>query len=88
MAANSYSVVLKEEDGWALFYTNAFRPWEHYIPLLLGASDIEEKLEWARANPKACQRMSKSARAVCAKLATPANRRLILLSVLAGLNTR
>ncbi|MBL1436853.1 MAG: hypothetical protein COB08_011750 [Rhodobacteraceae bacterium] len=86
MAANSYSVVLKEEDGWALFYTTAFQPWQHYIPLLPGAPDIIEKLAWARANPKACQRMSKAARAVCAKLATPENRQHILRAVLEGIS--
>ncbi len=88
MAANSYSVVLKEEDSWALFCTAAFQPWQHFIPLLPGAPDIAEKLDWARANPKACQRISTAARAVCAKLATPANRQYALLSVLEGLNHR
>jgi len=88
MAANSYSVVFKEEDGWHLFYTFAFQPWQHYIPLLPGAPDITEKLEWARANPKACQRMSKAARNVCAKLATSSNRQHALRAVLEGINHR
>jgi len=81
MAANSNSVVMKEEDGWELFYTNEFKPWEHYIPLDLGALDVEEKLDWARANPKRCVDMIKSSQQVCAKLANPVNRSEILRGV-------
>ncbi len=88
LGANSNSVVLKEEDGWELFYTSQFRPWEHYIPLELGALDIEEKLEWAKANPAACMEMSKAAREVCAKFATPANRAAILGAVFEAITAR
>jgi len=85
MAANSNSVVLKEEDGWDLFYTNEFRPWEHYIPLTLGATDAEEKLDWAKQNPKACKEMVSASQAVCAKFASPENRRMYLSEILAFL---
>lgn len=86
MAANSNSITLKEEDGWALFYTGEFKPWQHYIPLTLGATDLEEKLEWAEANPLACIKMSKAAQAVCAQFAAPQNRDLTLSLVLQGLD--
>jgi len=86
MAANSYSITLKEEDGWALFYTGEFKPWQHYIPLKLGATDLEEKLDWAEANPLACIKMSKAAQAVCAQFAAPQNRALYLSLVLQGLD--
>ena len=85
MAANSNSVVLKEEDGWELFYTNEFRPWEHYIPLSPGALDTEEKLAWAKDNPKACKEMSAAARAVCARFASAENRRHYLGAILSYL---
>ncbi|MDJ0627827.1 MAG: glycosyl transferase family 90 [Rhodobacter sp.] len=82
LAANSNSVVLKEEDGWALFYTDAFKPWEHYVPLARGASDLDEKLEWARANPALCREMVRASQQVCRRFADPDARRRILNAVL------
>lgn len=84
-AANSNSIVLKEDDGWEHFYSGEFRPWEHYIPLRLGALDLEEKLAWARDNPKACKEMVRAAQIVCAKLASPENRRVYLNEILSNL---
>ncbi len=80
-AANSNSVVLKEDDGWELFYTGEFKPWEHYIPLEKGALDVEEKLEWAKSNQSRCKEMSAASREVCAKFANRAARENILRSV-------
>ena len=62
-AANSNSVVLKEEAGWEVYYSALFRPWEHYIPLEPGCPDLPERLDWARANPAACRDMTAAARA-------------------------
>ncbi len=84
-AANSNSIVLKEEDGWEHFYSGEFHPWEHYIPLTLGALDIEEQLAWAKDNPKACKEMVRAAQSVCAKLASPETRQLYLSEILSHL---
>ena len=81
-AANSNAVVMKEEDGWELFYTGAFRPWQHYIPLAPGAGDIEEKLAWARENPARCAEMTGASQAMCARFASPKHRREILHLIL------
>ncbi len=81
-AANSNSVVLKEEDGWELFYTGAFRPWQHYVPLEPGAGDVEEKLDWARNNPARCAEMIAASQAMCARFASPKYRREILNLIL------
>ena len=85
VAANSYSVVFKEDDGWELFYTSLFRPWEHYIPIATGGADMQEKLAWARAHPEECKAMSKASRAACRLLADPDLREKMLRGVLAGL---
>ncbi|MBL1436854.1 MAG: hypothetical protein COB08_011755 [Rhodobacteraceae bacterium] len=84
-AANSNSIVLKEDDGWEHFYSGEFHPWEHYIPMSLGALDLEEKLAWAKENPKACKEMMRAAQAVCARFASPENRRIYLSEILANL---
>lgn len=85
-AAASNSVILKEEDGWELFYTSEFKPWIHYIPLELGAQDVEEKLQWARTNQEACAKMATASREVFDAFANPANRAAYLREIAADLN--
>ncbi|WP_157994809.1 glycosyl transferase family 90 [Paracoccus tegillarcae] len=74
-ALNAGAVVLKEEDGWQFYNSCLLHAWEHYIPLEYGAGDLADKLDWARANPDACQTMTERARRVCAALADPAGRK-------------
>ena len=87
LAANSRSVVLKEHDGWELFYTDLFQPWQHFIPLAPGATDLDERLDWARANPKACQDMTDAARVVCARLASIPTRKAWLAAIAEAVRT-
>ncbi len=77
-AANSNSLVLKEDDGWELFYTSLFKPWQHYVPLEPGAGDVEVKLDWARENPDRCKEMIAASQALCAKFACEKYRREFL----------
>ncbi len=84
-AIQSNSVLLKEEDGWDVFYLPLFRPWEHYIPLAPGAGDAAEKLDWARANPAACQDMVRASQAACAALSDSAMRVAMQHRILDGL---
>lgn len=84
-AINSQSVLLKEEDGWEVYYLGRFKPWIHYIPVELYCADIQEKLAWARLNPDRCQAMSQAARAEVRRLANPLARRQILERILDGL---
>lgn len=82
---DSRSVLLKEEDGWEVFYSGRFKPWKHYIPVARYCADLPEKLAWARENPSECKRMSAAARAECARLRDPATRRAIHDAILDGL---
>lgn len=82
---DSQSVLLKEEDGWEVFYSGRFKPWKHYIPLARYGADIKEKLAWARDNPLKCNEMSAASRAEVARLRDPATRRAILACILDGL---
>lgn len=85
MAAHSNALVLREEDGWELFYSALFKPWEHYVPLARGLTDLDEKLDWARSNPGICAQISAAASDLCLKIADPANRRRFLTSIADGL---
>lgn len=80
--ANSESVVLKEEDGWEMYHSGAFHPWEHYIPLAWGAPDLRDKLDWARRNPEECRKISHAARNACLLLADPLGRNMQLTAIL------
>lgn len=84
-AIDGQSVLLKEEDGWEVFYSSRFQPWKHYIPLERHCTDIAEKLAWARENPHECKAMSAAARAEAAALRKPATRRAIMARILDGL---
>ncbi len=86
-AAASNSLILKEEDGWELFYTDAFKPWIHYVPLIEGALDIREKLSWARANPDRCEHMVQAATDMYDRFANPNNRAAYLRAIASDLNS-
>ena len=85
VAANSNSVVFKETDGWELFYTKSFRPWEHFIPINPGGDDIEEKLEWARSHPSECKEMVQASQTICSLFASQQIRSNILNGILDNL---
>ena len=80
------SLILKEEDGWELFYTDLFKPWNHYVPLAEGALDVEDKLRWARENQGACEAMVAASTEVFNRLANPNTRAAILRGITEHLN--
>lgn len=82
---NSQSVLLKEEDGWEVYYSGRFKPWKHYIPVQRYCDDIAEKLAWARENTNECKEMSRAARAEVALLSDPVLMRAIKGRILDGL---
>ena len=84
-AIDGQSVLLKEEDGWEVFYSDRFQPWKHYIPLERYCGDITEKLAWARENFNECKSMAAAARVEAALLRKPATRRAITARILDGL---
>lgn len=84
-SVHSQSVVLKEEDGWEVYYSGRFQPWKHYIPLQRYCDDLPEKLAWARENPNECKEMSRAARAEVRRLSDPVLTRAIMGRILDGL---
>lgn len=80
-AANSNSVVLKEEAGWEVYFSALFRPWEHYVPLAPAAADLEERLDWARANPALTAQMSAASRQQVHRLADYPTQRALMRAI-------
>ncbi|MBU2956176.1 glycosyl transferase family 90 [Paracoccus sp. 1_MG-2023] len=76
-------LVLQEETGWEGCMTAIFRPWRHYVPLAPAATDLTDRLEWARRNPGECRSIIARAARLCHRLADPQGRRLHLAGVLA-----
>ena len=54
----SGSTVLMQESIWETFFTPAFTPWEHYVPLANDFSDLAEKMRWCLTNDQACQKIA------------------------------
>ncbi len=81
-AIQSGALVFKETDGWELFYTASFRPWEHYVPVAPGGSDLAEKLEWARNHPAECREMIAAAIQTTRLFANPQLREIYLRTLL------
>lgn len=84
-ALDSNGVLLAEQDGWQVFYSGRFKPWQHFIPVARHLSDLKDKLAWARAHPAECQAMSRAARTEVAHLRDPAARRDLMRLILDGL---
>ncbi|MBW7055913.1 hypothetical protein KY389_04275 [Paracoccus bogoriensis] len=78
-------VLFAEDDGWQVFYSGRFLPWQHYIPVARYLTDLPEKLDWARANQAECQAISARARAEVRHLRDPAARRALMRLILDGL---
>ena len=52
------------------FY-DMIKPWIHYIPLNNDLSDLDERLNWAKANPAECAAISKRANEFVSWMMTP-----------------
>lgn len=48
----SNSLVLRAAPVFAEFWHRWLRAWEHYVPLRADASDLAERLRWAREHPR------------------------------------
>jgi hypothetical protein len=62
---NSGSLALVMDGAFETFASGHFRPWEHYVPFKADLSDLEERLDWCKANEAACREMATRAHAVC-----------------------
>eukprot|EP00967_Tisochrysis_lutea_P072382 scaffold96417_cov32-Tisochrysis_lutea.AAC.3 len=57
------STIFKQDSFSSEYFYPLLRPWEHYIPLQNGLSDVEEKLRWADSHPREAERIASSAKA-------------------------
>jgi hypothetical protein len=48
-------VILKESYAWEVFFDCHFRPWDHFVPVEPGFTDVEEKIAWCEANSEKCE---------------------------------
>lgn len=54
--------VLAVESIWESFFSTAFVPWQHYVPVANDCSDLGTKLAWCRANERECEAIADRAR--------------------------
>ncbi len=49
------SCVLKVGTPFEMWFYDAMRPWEHFVPVRPDAADLEAMLEWCLAHPRECE---------------------------------
>ncbi len=49
--------------GYRQWYYDALKPWEHFVPVEADLSDLLEKIDWCRANDRACAEIAAAGRA-------------------------
>jgi hypothetical protein len=57
----SNSLMLKQDSDNIQWYYQALSPYRHYVPFNNDASDLIEKIEWARENPEQAQTIIRNA---------------------------
>ncbi len=57
----SNCVTFKQESPWYQWYYRLLKPYEHYIPYQADASDLVEKLQWAREHDEEARQISRNA---------------------------
>ncbi len=83
---NSGSLALVMDTPFESFAACHFRPQEHYLPFKADMSDFDAVFDWAEANPKECQEMTRRAAAVCRQLARHDLREAALRGVVSRLS--
>jgi hypothetical protein len=56
------SVMIKPDMGKVITKPNIYIPYETYIPCMLDYSDLIEKIQWVKDNPKQCKDITENAR--------------------------
>jgi len=67
------SVMIKPDMSKVITHPNIYIPYETYIPCNLDWSDLIEKIEWVKNNPKKCKEITENARRVVKESYTTEN---------------
>tara|TARA_R110001592_G_scaffold166015_4_gene400840 strand:- start:2749 stop:3765 length:1017 start_codon:yes stop_codon:yes gene_type:complete len=80
------SVMIKPDMSKVITYPNIYIPFETYIPCKLDYSDLIEKIQWVKDNPKKCQEISNNARKLYKEMYTKENLVIYWHKLLSNLN--
>ena len=80
------SVMIKPTMSNVITHPNIYIPYETYIPCALDWSDLIEKIEWVKNNPKKCKEITKNARSVMKSLYTIENLLLYWYDTISSFN--
>ena len=67
------SVMIKPDMSKVITHPNVYIPYETYIPCALDWSDLIEKIEWVKNNPKQCKEITENARRIMKEAYTVEN---------------
>ena len=61
------SVMIKPDMSNVITHPNIYIPYETYVPCALDWSDLIEKIEWVKSNPKKCKEITENAKQIVKK---------------------
>ena len=62
------SCVLKVASPFEMWFYDAMRPWEHFVPLQADHSDVDEKLDWCLSHPRQARDIAAAGQALALSL--------------------
>ena len=80
------SVMIKPDMSKVITHPNIYIPYETYIPCKLDWSDLIEKIEWVKNNPKQCKEITVNARHIFKKSYTTENLLLHWYNIISTFN--
>ena len=80
------SVMIKPDMSKVITHPNIYIPYETYIPCKLDWSDLIEKIEWVKSNPKQCKEITENARQVFKESYTTENLLLHWYNIISTFN--
>ena len=58
LLAHSGAVILLQESLYQYHFSNALKPWVHYVPITYNTADLIEKVEWLKAHDDLAQKLA------------------------------
>tara|TARA_R100001015_G_C4610476_1_gene165836 strand:+ start:75 stop:1109 length:1035 start_codon:yes stop_codon:yes gene_type:complete len=80
------SVMIKPDMSKVITHPNIYVPYETYIPCALDWSDLIEKIEWVKSNPKQCKEIVENAKQIVKKAYKIENLLLYWYNILSNLD--
>lgn len=83
---STQSIAFKENSTYEVLPDYFLKPWVHFVPIVSGLSDLQEKMDYCEANPDLCKRIVDNANLAYLQMIDPETWRSAELEVLERLS--